>query len=105
MRQLYNEEIERLCARKEPPFTLSTIMERFATYCDACNANALTPREYKEKPFVFWELGKAISRLASDADSWVPCALEVTLHVNIFLREIKRLSEFLEQYELTDSER
>jgi hypothetical protein len=102
VRKLYNEEIERLCASKEPPFTYLTVMERFEKYCEACNSNTLAPKEYKGKPLVFWELGTLISRLASDVDPWVPSALEVTVHVNIFLREIKRLSEFLEYYEVIE---
>lgn len=101
VRTHYNEEIERLYANKESPFTYSTVIARFETYSEACNANALAPKAYKGKRLGFWELGKAISRLASDVDPWVPSALEVTLHANIFLRQCKRLSDFLEQYEVT----
>jgi hypothetical protein len=52
---------------------------------------------------VFWELGKAFSRLASDTQSWVPSALEVVLHADIFVKSCKRLAEFLEQYEVMGS--
>ncbi len=100
VRELYNEKIEQLCANKEAPFTHRTVTERFEIYCEACNANTLAPKEYEKKPLVFWELGKAISRLASDVDPWVPDVLEVTLHTNIFLREVKGLLEFLAQYEV-----
>ena len=60
----------------------------------------LAPKEYNGKRLVFWELGKAFSRFASDADPWVPSALEVTMHANIFARDCERLSDFVEQYEI-----
>jgi hypothetical protein len=97
VRELYNAEIERLCESKEPPFTLNTIMERFETYSEACNAGALAQREPKGEPMAFWELGKAISQKASDADPWVPSALEVVHHANIFIKEVLRLTQFLDK--------
>jgi hypothetical protein len=100
IRTQYNEEIERFCASKDSPFPFSTLISRFETYSEASNANTLAPKEYKGKRLVFWELGKAISRLASDVDPWVPSAVEVSLHTNIFLRECKRLSQFIEQYDV-----
>ena len=33
----------------------------------------------------------------SDTAPWVPSALQVTLHANIFVSECKRLAEFLER--------
>jgi hypothetical protein len=101
VRQQYNEGLEEFCANEESPFAYDTITTRFVTYSEACNANTTAPKEYKGKRIVFWELGKAFSRLASDADPWVPSAVEVSLHVNIFLSELKRLSDFLEHYEVT----
>jgi hypothetical protein len=101
VRTCYNEEIERLCASKRSLFTYSTVIARFEAYSEACNANCIAPKEYNGKRLVFWELGETISGLASDADPWVPSALEVSLHANIFLRECKQLSDFLEQYEVT----
>jgi hypothetical protein len=101
VRTHYNEEIERLCASKESLFAYSTVIARFEAYSEACNANTTTPKEYKGKRLVFWELGETISRLTSDADPWVPSALEVSLYANIFLRECKRLSDFLEHYDVT----
>ena len=101
VRTCYNEEIKRLCASKESLFTYSTVIARFEAYSEACNANSIAPKEYNGKRLVFWELGKTISGLASDADPWVPSALEVSLHANIFLRECKQLSDFLGQYEVT----
>jgi hypothetical protein len=103
VRMHYNEEIEGFCLGKESPFTHSRVMERFAAYSEACNSNTLTPKEYKGKRLVFWELGKAFSRHASDADPWVPSAVEVTLHANIFVRDCKRLADFLEQYDIAQS--
>jgi hypothetical protein len=103
VRTHYNEEIERLCATRESPFTYSTVIARFESYSEACNANTLAPKEYKGERLVFWELGKTISRLASDADPWVPSSVEVSLHANIFLRDCKRLAEFIEQYEVTQT--
>jgi hypothetical protein len=101
VRQQYNEGLEQFCAQDDSPFTYDTVTTRFVTYSEACNANTTAPKEYKGKRIVFWELGKAFSRVASDADPWVPSAVEVSLHVNIFLSELKRLSDFLEHYEVT----
>jgi hypothetical protein len=103
VRTHYKEEIESFCVSKESPFTHSTVIARFAAYSEACNANTLAPKEYKGKRLVFWELGKAFSRLASEADPWVPSALKVTLHANIFVRDCKRLSDFLEQYDIAQT--
>ncbi len=100
VRMHYNEEIERFCVGKESPFTHSRVVARFAAYSEACNANTLAPKEYKGKQLVFWELGKVFSRLASDADPWVPNALEVALHANIFVGDCERLADFLGQYDI-----
>jgi hypothetical protein len=101
VRTHYNEEIERLSATKESPFEYGIVSARFEIYSEACNANALAPKAYKRERLEFWELGKAISRLASDVDPWVPSAIEVALHANIFVRQCKRLSDFLEQYDVS----
>lgn len=100
VRMHYNEEIERFCVGKESPFTHSRLIARFAAYSEACNANALAPKEYKGQRLAFWELGKVFSRLASDTDPWVLSALEVALHANIFVGDCKRLADFLEQYDI-----
>jgi len=97
------EGLERLCASKKSPFTYSTVIARFEAYSDACNANTVAPKEYEGKRVVFWELGKAISRLASDSDPWVPSAFQVLLHANIVVSDCKRRAGFLEQYEVTQT--
>ena len=103
VRQHYNEEIDRFCDGSKEPHTINGIIAaRFTIYSEACNANTTAPKEYGGKKMVFWELGKAFSRIASDAQPWVPSALEVSVHANIFMSELKRLSEFLELYEVTD---
>ena len=102
VRTHYNLEIERICG-KELPFAHSRVIARFAEYSEASNSNTLAPKEYKGKRLVFWELGKAFSRLASDADPWVPSALEVTLHANIFVGDCKRLAAFLERYDIAQT--
>jgi hypothetical protein len=104
VRQHYNGEIEKGCmGSSRLRIFYETAVARFATYSEACNANTLAPKECKGERIVFWELGKAFSCLASDADPWVPSALEVTLHANIFLRECKRLSDFLEQCDIAQT--
>lgn len=103
VRQHYNEGIETGCVNSDKLRTFyDTVVARFATYYEACNANTLAPKEYKGERIVFWELGKAFSRLASDADPWVPSYFQVVIHTNIFLRECKRLSDFLEQYDVAN---
>ncbi len=102
VRQHYNEEIETGCAGNSKLHAFrDTVFERFETYSEACNEDNLTPREYKGKRLVFWELGKAFCRLASDVQPWPPSAVEVSLQANLFLGELKRLSDFLERYEVT----
>jgi hypothetical protein len=102
VRQHYNEGIDRFCdSSKEPHVMNGLIAARFTIYSDACNANTTAPKQFRGKTVVLWELGKAFSRLSSDTRPWVPSASEVLIHVNIFLRECKRLSDFLEQYEVT----
>lgn len=102
VRQQYNEEIETGCAGSEKLRDFrDTVFERFTTYSEACNADNLTPRENKGKRPVFWELGKAFCRLASDTQPWPPSAVQVLLQANLFLRYLKRLVNFLEQYEVT----
>jgi hypothetical protein len=104
VRQHYNEEIETACAGSNKlRIFRDTVVARFATYSEPCNKDNLTPRKYKGKRIVFWELGKAFSHLASDADPWVPSYVQVLLHANISLGELKRLTDFLEQYEVTSS--
>lgn len=103
VRMHYNERLESFCESKESPFSYATVTARFDTYTEACNANTLSPKEYKGKPLVFWELGKAISRLASNADRWVPSAMEVTLHANIFVSDCLSLTEFIDRYEVTQT--
>lgn len=104
VRQHYNEEIEMGCVgTTKLQIFRDTVFARFASYSEACNADNLTPRKHKGKPMVFWELGKTFSNLASDTQPWTRSAIQVLLHVNIFLRELERLSDFLEQYEVSSS--
>jgi hypothetical protein len=104
VRQHYNEEIETGCVGDDRLHDFhDTVVARFETYSEACNADNLTPREYKGKRLVFWELGKAFSSLASDTQPWRRNALEVVLHANIFVSDLKRLAEFLEQYEVVST--
>jgi hypothetical protein len=104
VRQHYNEGIEAGCGGSNKlRIFYDTVVARFATYYEACNANTLAPKEYKGERIVFWELGKTFSRLASDADPWVPSYLQVVMHTNIFLGECKRLSDFLEQYDIAET--
>jgi hypothetical protein len=100
VRMHYNDEIERFFMSKESPFTYSTVIMRFKAYREACNANTL---DKGKQPGAFWELGKVFSRLASDADPWVPNALEVVLHANIFVSDCLRLAEFLEPYNIVET--
>lgn len=102
VRMYYNDELERFCASNES-FTQGKVTERFTAYSEACNADTLTPKECEGKRLVFWELGKAFSRLASGAEPWVPSALGVTMHANIFVRDCARLADFLEHYDVTQA--
>jgi hypothetical protein len=102
VRQQYNEEIETACAGSNKLRNFrDTVFERFASYSAACNADNLTPKRYKGKRVVFWELGKTFCRLASDTQPWPPSAVQVLLQANLFLKHLKDLVDFLEQYEVT----
>jgi hypothetical protein len=84
VRQHYNDEIETGCVGSNKLRILrDSVFERFETYSKACNADNLTPRKYKGKHVVFWELGKAFCRLASDTKPWRPSAVQVLLQANL----------------------
>jgi hypothetical protein len=101
VRQHYHEEIDTCCdGSKTLRVFRDTMVSRFAIYTEACNTDNLTPRKYKGKRLMFWELGKAFSSLASDTQPWRPSALQVVLHANTFLSHMKGLVDFLEQYEV-----
>jgi len=78
------------------------IMTRFESYTDACNADSASQKELRGVKIRFWELGKAFSSLASDKQPWIPNALEVALHANIFVSLCADLAKFLGQYDVTE---
>lgn len=98
VRMLYNEGIERSSSVKG--FDYRTIVARFETYTVAVNAYLDYEPEERERKGRFWDIGKAFSRLASDTEPWVPNALDVAIHGNIFASQCVRLKDFLDQYEL-----
>ena len=103
VRRHYNKGIESYCAVKG--FDYPTIAARFEIYTRACNAYLDYDPQERERKGPYWELGKAFSRFASDADPWVPDAREVAVLGNIFSSDQLRLAIFLAQYEISFSTR
>jgi hypothetical protein len=101
VRALYNEGIRTRCAEISDGENI--IWTRFEAYTEACNTHIEEPREYQGKSLVFWKLGETFSRLSSDTDQWVPNALEVGMHADVFVKQCVRLSEFLAKYEVSNS--
>ena len=103
VRMKYNKGIESYCADKG--FEYPTIVARFEIYTRACNAFLDYDPEKRERLGPYWEIGKAFSRLVSEVDPWVPSAIEVATHGNIFASTCLRLTKFLAQYEISVSTR
>jgi hypothetical protein len=101
VRAHYNDELQSLCVTGSAPhISTDAVVSRFAIFSEACNATTAKPKERdKERPD-FWELGREFSKLASDSDPWVPNALEVVVHANLFLKHCVHLEQFLEQFEV-----
>ncbi len=97
----YTEQLQHFCSSKSSPLTYRKLTARFTAYSLACNADTVGRREYKGKRMAFWELGKAFSRFASGVEPWVPNALQVVVHANLFASGCVRLAEFLEKYEVS----